>query len=72
MKPFNDPELSYIVACYGDTTGVQAENPNFVLTRTTTLIKGGPYCDNCIHDKRHVSELVHPSNEFFKTLDSKC
>lgn len=69
LRPFNDPELSYIVACYGDKAGMEARNPNLVFTRTTTLIKGGPYCDNCIHDKRHVEGIEHPSDAFFIDLE---
>ncbi len=71
MKPLKDPELSHLLYCYGDYAGVQAENPNFVLTRTTTLMQGGSYCDNCLHDKRHVSEIKHPSQKFYQDLDSK-
>jgi hypothetical protein len=71
MKPFEDSELSHIVACYGDTSGFQAQNPNFVHTRTTTLMEGGPYCDSCMHDKRHISEIEHPSQEFYQNLDAK-
>ena len=70
LKPFNDPELTHIVACYGDTAQIQAQNPNFVFTRSTTLAQGGPYCDNCLHDKRHVSSVKHPGPEFYENLGS--
>lgn len=71
LLPFNDPELTHIVACYADKPAFEARNPNFVFTRTTTLGEGGPYCDNCLHDKRHVAEIEHPSQEFFVGLDEK-
>ncbi|MHA2366566.1 MAG: L-2-amino-thiazoline-4-carboxylic acid hydrolase [Candidatus Hodarchaeales archaeon] len=70
LKPLNDPELSHIVACYGDTTQIQAQNPNFVLTRTKTLMQGDPYCDTCVHDRRHNSKIKHPNDEFFINLES--
>jgi hypothetical protein len=71
LLPFNDPELTYVVVCYADKPAFEARNPNFVFTRTTTLGEGGPYCDNCLHDKRHVAEIEHPSQEFFVSLDEE-
>lgn len=68
MRPLADPELSHAFTCYGDFPQVTAINPNFVLTRTMTLMQGAPYCDTCIHDRRHVESIEHPSREFFDSL----
>ena len=67
MKDFNDPELSYIVACYGDFARAGKFNKNFVLTRTTTLMNG-PFCDTCLHDSRYVEKIEHPPMDFFKKI----
>ncbi|MFX0125952.1 MAG: hypothetical protein ACFFAE_20190, partial [Candidatus Hodarchaeota archaeon] len=40
LKGFNDPELAYIVACYGDFAQIKKMNENFVLTRTHTQMNG--------------------------------
>jgi hypothetical protein len=68
MQPLGDAELSHAFTCYGDFPQIAAINPNFVLTRTMTLMQGAPYCDTCIHDRRHVSSIEHPSREFFESL----
>ncbi len=68
MRPLEDPELAHAFTCYGDFPQIAAINPNFVLTRTMTLIQGAPYCDTCIHDRRHVDSVNHPSREFFDSL----
>ncbi|MFX0095411.1 MAG: L-2-amino-thiazoline-4-carboxylic acid hydrolase [Candidatus Hodarchaeota archaeon] len=68
LKETNDPELSYIVACYGDYTVFKYINENFVLTRTQTLMNGS-YCDSCIHDTRIVEKIEHPTKEFYDSLD---
>ncbi|MFW9991732.1 MAG: L-2-amino-thiazoline-4-carboxylic acid hydrolase [Candidatus Odinarchaeota archaeon] len=67
LKGFNDPELAYIVACYADYARFKKMNENFVLTRTHTQFDGS-YCDNCIHDKRYVDKIEHPSREVFENL----
>ncbi len=67
-KSLNDPELSHLLACYGDKSYVEAQNPNIVFTRTKTLIQGDPYCDACLHDKRHVESIDHPNEAFFQNL----
>jgi hypothetical protein len=71
MKPLSDPELAYIICCYGDTAGVEASNSNFVFTRSKTLIEGDSYCDPCMHDKRYVSQINHPRDEFYRSLDAE-
>ncbi len=68
MKPLNDPELSFITACYGDTAQIEAINPNFAFTRTKTLMQGDSFCDACLHDQRHVEKIEHPNEEFFNSL----
>ncbi|UCG03340.1 MAG: hypothetical protein JSW11_04985 [Candidatus Heimdallarchaeota archaeon] len=67
LKEFNDPELAYIVACYGDYALIKKRNENFVLTRTHTQMNG-PYCDTCIHDTRIVDKIEHPPKEVFENL----
>jgi hypothetical protein len=67
LKDYNDPELSYVVACYGDFTQASKFNDNFVMTRTTTLLNG-PFCDTCFHDTRYVDKIEHPPMEFFEKL----
>jgi hypothetical protein len=71
LKEVNDPELTDVLACYGDTASFESMNPNFVFTMTKTLMKGDPYCDKCFHDKRHVNKIEHPPEEFWLNLDPK-
>ncbi|MHA2363966.1 MAG: hypothetical protein ACXAC7_08400 [Candidatus Hodarchaeales archaeon] len=71
MKPLNDPELSHLILCYGDTATFEARNPNFVYTMPKTLAKNDPYCDKCFHDKRHVSNIEHPDDKFWDNLEHK-
>ncbi len=68
LAPLEDPEIAHAGACYGDFSQITALNPNFVLTRSTTLVEGGPYCDTCIHDRRHVESIEHPNRAFFDGL----
>ncbi|MFQ5979162.1 MAG: L-2-amino-thiazoline-4-carboxylic acid hydrolase [Candidatus Heimdallarchaeota archaeon] len=68
MKDLNDPELAYIVACYGDFKNCSERNQNFVLTRNYTIVEGFPYCDEVIHDTRIVNNLGHPPKEYFDNL----
>lgn len=67
LKGINDPELAYIVACYGDYARIKKMNENFVLTRTQTQFDGS-YCDTCIHDTRIVDKIEHPPKEVFENL----
>ncbi|MHA2251370.1 MAG: L-2-amino-thiazoline-4-carboxylic acid hydrolase [Candidatus Kariarchaeaceae archaeon] len=71
LKTLNDPELTHVLCCYGDTALFESRNPNFVYTMQKTLMKGDPYCDKCFHDKRHVDRIEHPSDEFWDSLISK-
>lgn len=67
LKGINDPDLSYIVACYGDYAQIKKRNENFVLTRTQTQMNG-TYCDSCIHDTRIVEKIEHPPKELYENL----
>ena len=63
-----DSELSYTLICYGDFEAQKKYNPNFILTRTQTLMQGAEYCDFCIHDTRFKKEIKHPSIEFWEKI----
>lgn len=67
LKEF-DNELSYSMMCYQDFENTKNQNPNFVLTRTKTIMQGDEYCDFCYHDTRKETEIVHPSVDFWKKL----
>ena len=64
-----DLEFSYTLTCFTDFENAKNLNPNFVLTRSKTLMMGDDYCDFCYHDTRHVKEVVHPSEKEFLKLD---
>ena len=66
--PLNDPEIAFLVCCYGDTANIEATNPNLAFTCPMTLIKGDPYCDKCLHDMRFVDAVEHPTREFYDSL----
>jgi len=68
MRPLGDPELAHSFTCYGDFPQIRAINPNFVLTRTMTLMQGAPFCDSCSHDLRHVEAVEHPDRAFFESI----
>ena len=61
LKDF-DLELCYAINCYQDFEGTKNLNPNFILTRTKTILMGEDYCDFCYHD------LSHPSPNEFEDL----
>ncbi len=67
LKVF-DSELCYAMLCYSDFQGAQNLNPNFILTRTKTLMMGDEYCDFCYHDTRKNNDLSHPSESEFEDL----
>lgn len=64
-----DLELSYILTCYTDFENTKNLNPNFILTRSKTLMRGDDYCDFCYHDTRYEKEIMHPSDKEFLELD---
>ncbi|MBI9010876.1 MAG: L-2-amino-thiazoline-4-carboxylic acid hydrolase [Clostridiales bacterium] len=55
-----DAELMEVITCYPDFSMFKSLNPNFILTRTQTLVGGASYCDTCYHDKRHGNSFDHP------------
>jgi hypothetical protein len=67
MKILPDKEISELVLCYGDYTLIRKMNDNFDVTRNYTL-NTGPYCDLCVHDTSIVTEIVHPSRDFYDNL----
>lgn len=67
MQPLDDPILADLACCYGDRANFEALNPNFVFTRVHTLMTG-PYCDTCMHDRRLVDSIDHPTQEYFEKL----
>jgi len=71
MKPLGDPQVAFLVCCYGDTAGVEALSPHLAYSCPMTLIEGDPFCDKCIHDTRFVDEIDHPARSFFERLGSK-
>jgi len=67
LKDF-DRELCYAMLCYSDFEGAKNLNPNFILTRTKTILMGDDYCDFCYHDTRKAKEITHPSKKEFQEL----
>jgi hypothetical protein len=68
LEPYGDPELAYHASCYLDFHVAELMNPNFMLTRTKTVMQGDKYCDFCWHDKHIDKTLEHPSEEFWDGL----
>ncbi|MFX0023994.1 MAG: L-2-amino-thiazoline-4-carboxylic acid hydrolase [Candidatus Hermodarchaeota archaeon] len=60
-----DPEIGYTMMCHQDFERAKNFNPNFVLTRNHTLMKGDEYCDFCYHDIRNNKDIIHPSDDFW-------
>ncbi len=63
-----DLELANLLECYGDFSRLPYINPNFVLTRTKTLVDGHPFCDFVFYDKRIVKDFKHPNGEFWENF----
>lgn len=63
-----DRELCFSFLCYQDFEGTKNINPNFLLTRTKTILMGDDYCDFCYHDTRYDDDLTHPSEIEFEEL----
>jgi len=63
-----DSELSYSFICKSDFKNATTMNPDFILTRTKTLMQGDSYCDFCYHDSRIDKELEHPSKQEFDDI----
>ena len=64
-----DLDLCYAMNCYQDFENTKNLNPNFLLTRTKTILMGDDYCDFCYHDTRKDKDLNHPSEKEFQELD---
>ncbi|MFW9820954.1 MAG: L-2-amino-thiazoline-4-carboxylic acid hydrolase, partial [Candidatus Thorarchaeota archaeon] len=64
-----DPEIGYTIMCYQDFERAKSFNPDFVLTRNHTLMKGDEYCDFCYHNTRVKKEITHPSDDFWNKFN---
>jgi hypothetical protein len=64
-----DLELSYTLTCFTDFENAKNLNPNFILTRTKTLMMGDDYCDFCYHDTSKEKAIAHPSEKEFTDLN---
>ncbi|NHJ38937.1 MAG: hypothetical protein FK731_02810 [Asgard group archaeon] len=63
-----DLELASLLECYGDFSKMPYINPNFVLSRTKTLVEGHHCCDFVYYDKRIIKNIKHPEDEFWKNF----
>lgn len=61
-----DKDLMEVLACYPDFAMFKTIDENFILTRTCTLIGGGPYCDTCYHDAKQIETFDHPDDTFMR------
>ncbi|MFH1654377.1 MAG: L-2-amino-thiazoline-4-carboxylic acid hydrolase [Pseudomonadota bacterium] len=68
LSEIADPDYMYAIACHYDFLAVTMMNPNFELTRTTSLGSGGKCCDFIWHDKRFDSQVRHENEDFWKTI----
>ena len=69
LKEFDDPKISYAVACHYDLHAARYINKNFRLTRKKTLMQGNGFCDFCWHDISIDKEMKHLSDDFWQELD---
>ncbi len=69
IQDLEDNELKYYVCCYQDFESARLANRSFVLTMERTIVKGHPFCDSVFHDTRIDDELIHPSEEFFSSMN---
>ena len=67
LKDF-DLKFCYSMMCYQDFENAKNQNPNFILTRTKTILMGDDYCDFCYHDTRNDKDIAHPSEKDFQEL----
>ena len=47
LESYGDSELAYLTSCYLDFRVTELLNPNFMLTRPKTVMRGDKYCDFC-------------------------
>ncbi|MFW9927048.1 MAG: L-2-amino-thiazoline-4-carboxylic acid hydrolase [Candidatus Thorarchaeota archaeon] len=69
IQDLEDNELKYYVCCYQDFESARLANRSFVLTMERTIVEGHPFCDSVFHDTRIDDELIHPSEEFFSSMN---
>lgn len=69
IEELEDTELKYYVCCYGDYEAARRNNKHFVMTMNHTIIEGHPYCDCVFHDTRISTDLTHPPDEFFASIN---
>ncbi len=65
MEELPDPELKYLVCCYGDYEGARSRGNHLVFTMEHTIAEGDPYCSRVIHDTRVNWVLDHPPKKFW-------
>jgi hypothetical protein len=68
LKEFK-PEIGNTLMYHQDFKKAKNLNPNFVHTRTHTLMKGDEPCDFCYHNTRNIKDIYHPSNEFWHNFN---
>lgn len=68
LDDLEDKELIYVICCHGDFIHAELMNDHFKFTRHFTIAEGHPYCDKVFHDTRIVTEVIHPSQEFFDNM----
>ncbi len=68
LKDLN-PEIGYTIMCHQDFERAKNFNPNFVLTRNHTLMRGDAYCDFCYHDTRIKEDISHPADDFWNKFN---
>jgi hypothetical protein len=70
MMELSDPELKYLVCCYGDYEKFRASyGDHIILTMEHTLMAGDSYCSRLLHDTRIDYDLKHPSQEFWDNFE---
>ena len=67
MQEF-ESDTSFSFICSTDFKNASMLHPNFVLTRTKTLMQGDAFCDFCYHDKRISENIEHPSEIEFEKI----
>jgi hypothetical protein len=68
IEDLEDTELKYLICCYGDYESIRLRNQHFVMTMNHTIVEGHSYCDCVFHDTRIGTDLTHPPDEFFDSI----
>ncbi len=71
IEELEDKELKYVICCYGDYGAAKRDNKHFVMTMKHTIIEGHNYCDCVYHDTRVSTDLTHPSDDFFASIETE-